>query len=355
MTPRERQILAIIRNEPMVSQATLAERLGISRSAVAGHVMQLTAKGAIRGRGYVLADTPAVVCIGGANVDIQGRSTRSLRDGESNPGTISVSAGGVARNVAEHLVRGGVPCRLISAIGTDTNGRFLRDQIATAGLDSGDLLVVEGAVTPTYLSVLDKRGELAVAVNDMRVMDLLDAIVLSKRRALLEEARLLLADTNLSVEALRYLGDIGLSKPLFVDTVSQAKAVRIRAILGSIHTLKMNRTEAMAVSGISIRSRSQLGKLAGWFRERGVARVFITQGKDGVFFSADDDEGQVDAPEGGEVRAVTGAGDAFMAGLITGWLNGSNSRDSIALGQSLASTSLGHDAAVPPAAVGAGR
>ena len=84
MTPRERQVLAIIRDEPLVSQADIASRLAISRSAVAGHIMQLTAKGAIRGRGYLLADAPAVVCVGGANVDIQGKSATALRHGESN-------------------------------------------------------------------------------------------------------------------------------------------------------------------------------------------------------------------------------------------------------------------------------
>ena len=51
------------RNDPSISQAAIADALGISRSAVAGHVMNLTAKGIIRGRGYVLASEPFVVVV----------------------------------------------------------------------------------------------------------------------------------------------------------------------------------------------------------------------------------------------------------------------------------------------------
>ncbi len=348
MTPRERQVLAIIRDEPLVSQADIATRLAISRSAVAGHIMQLTAKGAIRGRGYLLADAPVVVCVGGANVDIQGKSAKRLHGGESNPGSVSVSAGGVARNVAEHLVRRGLSCRLISTIGADANGTFLRDHLRSIGLDPDDLQIIPGAATPTYVSLLDSNGELAVAVNDMQTLDALDPELLARKRALLDEARVLVADTNLTVGALSFLGELARNKPLFVDTVSAAKAGRITGQLPRVHTLKMTRSEAAAISGLAITKRSQLGKLADWFRDRGVARVFITLGKEGVFFSEAEGDGLVAAPASRSVTAVTGAGDAFLAGLVSGWLDGIGTSESIALGQALATGSLEHRSAVPP-------
>jgi pseudouridine kinase len=55
LTPRQGEILEIIRGDPLVAQQELADRLGISRSAVAGHIMQLTDLGLIRGRGYLLS------------------------------------------------------------------------------------------------------------------------------------------------------------------------------------------------------------------------------------------------------------------------------------------------------------
>ena len=45
ITEREQEILLLIRQDPLISQQALADRLGITRSAVAGHIMNLTNKG----------------------------------------------------------------------------------------------------------------------------------------------------------------------------------------------------------------------------------------------------------------------------------------------------------------------
>ncbi|MFV2040296.1 MAG: winged helix-turn-helix transcriptional regulator, partial [Acidimicrobiales bacterium] len=72
MTRRESQVLELITLDPLISQQAIAERLGISRSAAAGHIMRLSEKGAIRGRGYLLNEDAYVCVVGGANVDIEG-------------------------------------------------------------------------------------------------------------------------------------------------------------------------------------------------------------------------------------------------------------------------------------------
>ena len=53
MEGREQQVLALIREDPMLPQQAIADRLGMTRSAVAAHIMNLTNKGLIQGRGYV--------------------------------------------------------------------------------------------------------------------------------------------------------------------------------------------------------------------------------------------------------------------------------------------------------------
>ncbi len=42
-----------------------------------------------------------VCVVGGANVDIEGRVLKTLLPGDSNPGTVIRSPGGVGRNIAE--------------------------------------------------------------------------------------------------------------------------------------------------------------------------------------------------------------------------------------------------------------
>ena len=117
MTEREQEILALLRQDPMIAQQDLADRLGISRSALASHISSLIRQGYVQGRGYVLREGPYVVVIGGANMDICGTSHDNLLLGDSNPGKVRTSAGGVGRNIAENLARLGSDTRLMTAVG----------------------------------------------------------------------------------------------------------------------------------------------------------------------------------------------------------------------------------------------
>ena len=54
MTQREREILNYIAQNPMISHQELAEKTGSSKSAVAVHISNLTKKGYLAGKGYVL-------------------------------------------------------------------------------------------------------------------------------------------------------------------------------------------------------------------------------------------------------------------------------------------------------------
>ena len=184
----------------------VAAVLGISRSAVAGHIMNLTNKGIIKGRGYVISDNPFVVAIGGANMDIHGDPSGALRQHDSNPGTVRTSPGGVARNVAENLARLGTDCRLITAIGNDHHGRMLLQQGRDAGIDMQHVLQFESSQTSTYMSVLDRSGDMFVAINDMAIIDELTPERLRSYEANLKQAALLVFRQNLPDKPLSNFG-----------------------------------------------------------------------------------------------------------------------------------------------------
>ena len=100
---------------------------------------------------------PAVVVIGGANVDVHARGAAPLVGGTSNPGSTSLGNGGVGRNVAENLARLGTPTRLVAGVGRDPLGDQLLDETAAAGVDVS-LVRRTAAPTGTYTAVLDADG-----------------------------------------------------------------------------------------------------------------------------------------------------------------------------------------------------
>lgn len=349
MTPREQEILALIREDPLISQAAIATRLGISRSAVAGHIMNLTNKGAIRGRGYIVTEDPFVVAIGGANMDICAAPTTRLRTADSNPGTVTTSPGGVARNVAENLAHLGVDCRLISAIGADHHGDLLMRQGSAAGIDMNAVMRLEGASTSTYVSMLDDSGDMHVAVNDMSVVDTLLPDRLRVHEKMLCHASMAVLDTNLPQESLGYVCKLPGDRPLFVDVVSAAKARRILPYLDAIHTLKAGRIEAEEICNMRCRTERQLEKATGWFHDQGTQNVIISLGESGVYFSDGDQSGlQPVAERIPEIVNANGAGDALFAGFAYGWLAHWPYEKTMRFAMSAAGITMAHHSTINP-------
>ncbi len=320
MTRRERQILDLIQNNPIISQEDISLRLGMSRSSVGVHISNLMKKGYIAGRGYVLRTGQYAVVAGGANVDIGGQSAGPLLPGDSNPGQMQLSLGGVGRNIAHNLSLLGADVRLLTAVGDDLYGQKICSSCTELGIDISHVRNVAGASTSTYLYITDPAGEMALAVSDMRICQKIDPGYLSANLPLMHHARVVVCDANLPEESLAFLAE-ECTAPLFCDPVSAAKAEKIRPILGRIHTLKPNRMEAELLSGVTIRSIADARRAARVLLDTGLERVVISLGEDGCLAATRDETMHLPNLPVNMVN-TTGCGDAFMAALVWAYLEG---------------------------------
>lgn len=320
MTQRERQILQLIESNPLISQQEIAEKMGITRSSVAVHISNLTKKGCIAGRGYVLRSGSYAVVVGGVNMDIGGRSFAPLVAQDSNPGSVRLSLGGVGRNIAHNLALLGTDVHLLTAYGDDLYGERVAASCSELGIDLSHALRIAGGATSTYLYLTDHRGEMALAVSDMEICKKITPSYLSSQLPLLQNAQVVVADANLSAESLEFLAE-NCAAPLFVDPVSTAKAQKLRPILGKIHTLKPNRLEAELLSGVPIRSEQDLERAADVLTEMGLHRMFISLGSQGVYAAMGSERLRLPNLPGQMVN-TTGCGDAFMAALVWAYLEG---------------------------------
>ena len=322
MTQRERQILQWIESDPMISQQELADRLGITRSSVAVHISNLMKKGCIAGKGYVLRTGTYVVVVGGVNIDIGGQSFGPLVGRDSNPGRVSTSLGGVGRNIAHNMSLLGLDVRMLTAMGDDLYAQRIGASCSELGIDLSHALQVPGGTTPTYLYLAGPDGDMELAVSDMEICKSITPRYLAGNLSLINNAQVVVADTNIPEESLEYLAQNCLV-PIFCDPVSTVKAEKLRAVLGKLHTLKPNRLEAELLSGVEIRSPADMERAAERLLDTGLRRVFISMGKDGVF--AADHKGTAVLPCcPADVVNATGAGDAFMAGLCWAYLEGTD-------------------------------
>ena len=147
MTQRERQILQWIEQDPMISQEALAEKAGITRSSVAVHISNLMKKGYIAGKGYVLRSGTYAAVVGGVNMDIGGQSYAPLIAGDSNPGRVQMSLGGVGRNIAHNMALLGLDVRLLTAFGDDLYAQRIAASCGELGIDISQALQVPGGLS----------------------------------------------------------------------------------------------------------------------------------------------------------------------------------------------------------------
>ena len=320
MTQRERQILELIARNPMISQAELADSLGIARSSAAVHISNLIKKGHIVGKGYVLRSGSYAVVVGGANVDIGGRSRGRLVAGDSNPGKVGLSIGGVGRNIAHNLSLLGADVRMLTAYGDDLYGQGLVDACNAAGIDMSHARLLRDEATSTYLYIAGQDGDMALAVSDMAICDRIDPEYLASHYALLQNARVIVCDTNIPAESLQYLTE-QFSAPIFCDPVSTAKAEKLRPILGRLHTLKPNKMEAELLSGVPIREKADVERAARALLDTGLKRVFISLGSEGMYAATGEGSLWMENLPCKMVN-TTGCGDSAMAALVWAYLEG---------------------------------
>ena len=246
-------------------------------------------------------------------MDISAALTAPFVPADSVPGQVTLGCGGVARNIAHNLRLMGHDVKFVSAFGGETFGEMCWRECQAIGLDLTLSERCDGMRNGLYLCVNDQTGDMIAAVADTDIISQITPEFLGARMADINRSWLVIADTNISTEALQYLID-HCTAPLMVDTVSTAKAPRvIKALQQSeaqrLHSLKLNLIEAQTVT-----HRDTARAAADHLTALGVEQVYITMGSDGVYCSDGSQHRQFKAIPT-RVINTTGAGDAFIAGV----------------------------------------
>ena len=280
-------------------------------------------------------------------MDIHGFPKNKLIPGDSNIGTVKMSLGGVGRNIAENLVRLDIETKLISVLGDDIYGSKILEESALIGLDTKDCLILKGENTSTYLAIIDETHDMSVAISSMDIYERMTVDFIKDKKHVIDNSELVVLDTNIPVEVMEYLLNNHRSTDFFLDTVSTAKAKKVKHLIGNIHTLKSNTIEVESITGIEIKNEEDLKRNCEYLMNKGVKNVFITLGKNGVFYCNNTIMNHIKASN---VRPVntTGAGDAFMAALVYCHLNNINIDESAKIATAASIVALSHENTINP-------
>ncbi|MGT2933781.1 PfkB family carbohydrate kinase [Streptococcus catagoni] len=236
MTKREKEILDIISDNPFISQDQLAKILGISRSAVATHIFNLTNKGLIRGRGYILSQPQFVTIIGGINIDIIGLPNEKIIKNNSNAGQLEFSLGGAAFNIALGLRKLDVQNFLISVYGDDSFSDMFLNHAKQNQLDISCCEQLEGERTSTFLYVENKTEKDYFGIDDMGIYQHMTPTFLKKYITKINQSDYCIIDTNIPAATIDYLKE-QVEVPIIAKTVSLSKNLSLIPLLSQLHYL----------------------------------------------------------------------------------------------------------------------
>ena len=283
---------------------------------------------------------PDVLCLGEALIDwVSPERGATLATASS----FIRAPGGAPANVAVGLARQGVATGFLGRISADPWGSLLLDTLRVAQVETSEVLREASAPTRMAYILLDDAGERHLAAfsqgncadaqlkhADLRPEQFDDVSVLyvsslmqahgssaeAQERAVglaQEEGAIVFYDPNY--------------RPVMWENPSRAREA-IAAMAEKADVLKLGVEDLELLMG-----ETDLEKGARLAQERFLpALLVVTDGPNGCFYVRDADEGHIPSPS---VEAIdpTGAGDAFVAGLLAGllpFLKGQDPREAIA-------------------------
>ncbi|MFI6780991.1 carbohydrate kinase family protein [Micromonospora sp. NPDC050276] len=266
-----------------------------------------------------------VVVVGDVITDVVAVLSGPLAAGSDTGAEISLGGGGQAANTAAWVAAQRVDVTLVGAVGTDDAGRDRVAELDQAGVDCA-IDRIEGVPTGTVIvlaadderTMVSQRGanlRLSAAHVDQALAAVPDAGHLHLSAYTLLDA----ASRGAGLRALAAARERGLTTSVDAASAAPLRRVGAAAFLSwvrDIDLLLVNADEATVLAG-GLDPAAQGRALSATAR-----RVVVKRGAAGAVWVDRTPAVWVAPARRVAVVDVTGAGDAFAAGLLTAWLAG---------------------------------
>lgn len=264
-----------------------------------------------------------VMCIGIACVDVLLRGVNlsvPFKAESKHAECVALGVGGDATNQAIILTKLGVGTKLMTGIGSDTAGDFIKTTIERAGVDMSETIYVNSSDSCINIIVVDPSGQRNFinagmpesarftakleAIKDVKIVSIGSMMVPPFTTA---------ESISRVVQTAKRNGSIVCADVVFNYDACTLKD--LENVLPMVDYMFPNEEEASALTG-----KSDLDEMADVFLSYGVKNIIIKIGKEGCFVKNATKRMIVPAI-GNKVVDTTGAGDNFAAGFITALLD----------------------------------
>ncbi|MCJ7769140.1 MAG: carbohydrate kinase family protein [Dehalococcoidales bacterium] len=291
-----------------------------------------------------------IIGLGALNIDNIYRVERILEDGEALVDEVKSFPGGSAANTIYGLSKLGIETGFVGVVGDDDEGRLLIQGFDKTGVDTSHIIVKTREKTGITLCLSDFSGKRSIYVipgaNNSLSLDDIDL-------SYINEAMFLHISSFADERQFQLLLDIAnkITPPVKVGFspgelyVSQGLKT-LSPILSKVNTLFINQNELRILTGKDVIAGAEI------CLENGCQIVVVTLGKgkklfydnksSAICYIRDVNREYLIEPPGITETCVdtTGAGDAFAAGFLYGFLNNKGLEECGQLGNIVAQFSI---------------
>ncbi|WP_418789942.1 PfkB family carbohydrate kinase [Phosphitispora sp. TUW77] len=326
ITEREKEILKILKNDPMITQLDVARVLKITRSAAAVHISNLIRKGYILGRGYVFNDKSGVLVIGRIFVDILAAKASAGHSASK----IDICLGGPAYNISVHLAAQNIPAIPVSVIGRDHYGDIIGEKFNKKGLDTKFLIIQDQFPTPRRLAFIetDQSSE----ISDGRAIDMLSVHRLQSINVTINHCGMVIIDSGIPEEAVNYICVLSAAAgvPVFFKFNGDVKENAYYQSLDMFDYVMMTMDIAEDICQYKIKSLDDGIEAAQHILKKGVGKTVIILPELGVVMA--DEDGAVSVPLQPSQKILDRCDvDIITAGVANGIIKSYDYRQSVRL------------------------
>ncbi|NMA95740.1 MAG: carbohydrate kinase family protein [Clostridiales bacterium] len=236
---------------------------------------------------------------------------------------IELHTGGCATNAAIDLIRMGMPVSIVGKVGNDGFGRFLQASLVDEGVDVRGLKMDDDSNTSASIVLVSEDGERSfihcLGSNATFDESDIDYGIIKESKILFVAGALLMPnfDGEPTARVLKWAKDNDIYTVL--DTAWDSTGRWMKAIGPCLPYLDLFMPSIEEAKMLT--DEDDVDIMADVFLEMGAKNVVIKMGHKGCFIKNHSERYELPVFDV-EVVDTTGAGDAFVAGFITGLLKG---------------------------------
>jgi ribokinase len=259
-----------------------------------------------------------VVVVGSLNMDLVVQVQELPKEGETLLGiAMSENPGGKGANQAVAIGKLQASVSMIGRIGKDAHGSSLLDSLQKASVDT-QYILESAAPTGIALVTVDGHGNNHIIVVPGANYELA-AEDIEQQRAAIEQCEIVVLQLEVPMATVAYT--LQLAKQLGKTTIlNPAPAQPLsQDLLQYVDLLVPNEHELQSLSGIEVVDEASLKEAANALLEQGVQALIVTLGGAGCCYI---DRDRFTMYPTVKIQAVdtTAAGDSFIGGFVTGYV-----------------------------------